>query len=63
MYTGVHSDAAWESYSSDLFDIPLNIPLECKKSGDTWLMYPCKFSDLRCESVTYIYKLYCFIIS
>ena len=35
MYTGVHLDVAWESYSFDLFDVPLQvplqIPLECKK--------------------------------
>ena len=43
MYTGVHSDVARESYSFDLFDMPLDVPLECKKTRDTWLMYPCGF--------------------
>ena len=29
MYTGVHSDVSWESYSFELFDlhIPLDVPL------------------------------------
>ena len=33
MYIGVPSDVARESYSFDLFDMPLDIPLECKKQG------------------------------
>ena len=27
MYTGVHSDVSRESYSFELFDLPLDIPL------------------------------------
>ena len=27
MYTGVHSDVSWESYSFELFDLPLDVPL------------------------------------
>ena len=39
MYTGVHSDVAWESYSFDLFDVPLHIPLECNKRRDIAMAY------------------------
>ena len=39
MYSGVHSDVAQVSYLFDLFDMPL----ECEKSRDTGLMYPCGF--------------------
>ena len=54
MYTGVdvHSDVARESYSFDLFDVPLHIPLECKKAGIFGLCIPVDSFDLRCESVT-----------
>ena len=27
MYTSVHSDAFWESYSFELFDLSLDVPL------------------------------------
>ena len=27
MYTGVHLDVSWESYSFELFDLPLDVPL------------------------------------
>ena len=63
MYTSVHSDVAWESYSFDLFDmpldIPLDIPLECKKkTGIYGLCVPVDSYDLQCESVKYqLYKL------
>ena len=40
MYTGVHSDVAQESNSFDLFDVPLHIPLECKKVGIHGLVSP-----------------------
>ena len=53
MYTSVHSDVAWESNSFDLFDVPLHIPLECKKAGLHGLCIPVDSFDLRCESVTY----------
>ena len=53
MYTGVHSDAARESYSFDLFDVLLYIPLECKKAGIYGLCIPVDSFDLWCESVTF----------
>ena len=28
MYTNVHSNVSWESYSFELFDLPLDVPLE-----------------------------------
>ena len=43
MYTGVHSDLSWESYSFELFDLPLDVPLVWEKNWDTWLMCPCGF--------------------
>ena len=52
MYTGVHSDVARESYSFDLFDMPLDVPLKCKKVGIHGLCIPVDSFDLRCESVT-----------
>ena len=53
MYTGVHSDVAWESYSFDLFDVPLYIyPWNVKKAGIYGLCIPVDSFDLRCESVT-----------
>ena len=52
MYTGVDSDVARESYSFDLFDMPLDVPLECKKAGIHGLCTPVDSFDLRCESVT-----------
>ena len=55
MYTGVHSDVARESNSFDLFDVPLHIPLECKKAGIYGLCIPVDSFDLRCESVTYLH--------
>ena len=51
MYTGVHSDVARESFSIDLFDTPLDIPLEYKKAGIHGLCIPMDSFDLRCESV------------
>ena len=48
----IHSDVAWESCSFDLFDMPLDIPLECKKAGIHGLCIPVDSFDLRCESVT-----------
>ena len=27
MYTSVHSDVSWKSYSFELFDLPLDVPL------------------------------------
>ena len=48
MYTGVHSDR--ESYSFELFDLPLDVPLVRKIHG---LCIPVDSFDLRCESVTY----------
>ena len=61
--TGVHSDVARESYSFDLFDVSLHIPLECKKAGIYGLCIPVDSFDLRRESVTwkFIPLLVCFI--
>ena len=55
LHSDVHqctSDVARESYSFDLFDMPLDIPLECKKAGIHGLCIPVDSFDLRCESVT-----------
>ena len=48
LYSDVHSDVARESYSFDLFDMPL----ECKKAGIHGLCIPVDSFDLRCESAT-----------
>ena len=40
-----------ESYSFELFDLPLDVPLEN-------IPVPVDFFDLRCESVTYCPKTY-----
>ena len=54
MYTGVHSDISWESYSFKLFYLPLNVPLVWEiNQGYLALCIPVDFFDLRCESVTY----------
>ena len=49
---GLHSDVARESYSFDLFDMPLDIPWNVKKAGMHGLCIPGNSFDLRCESVT-----------
>ena len=52
MYTSVHSDVARESYSFELFGLPLDVLLECKKAGIHGLCIPVDSFDLRCKSVT-----------
>ena len=56
MYTGVHSDVSRESYSFELFDLPLDVPL-VREINQGYVALPCipvDSFDLRCESVTYI---------
>ena len=54
MYTGVHSDVSRESYSFELFDLPLDVLLEkeINPAGIHGLCIPVDSFDLRCESVT-----------
>ena len=53
MYTGVHSDVSRESYSFELFDPPLDVPLVWKrKPGIHGLHIPVDSFDLMCETVT-----------
>ena len=53
MYTAVQSDASQESYSFELFDLPLDVPLVWTINqgymafASLWIPF-----DLRCESVT-----------
>ena len=63
MYTGIHLDVAWESYSFDLFDMPLDISLEYKKAGLCIAHIPVDSFDLMCESVTYVYILTKYILT
>ena len=56
MYTGVHSDVSRESYSFELFDLPLDVSCILGKGNKPWihgLCIPVDSFDLRCESVTY----------
>ena len=56
MYTSVHSDVSQESYSFELFDLPLNVPF-VREITQGYMAYVFLWSmdsfDLRCESVTY----------
>ena len=54
MYTSVHSDVYRESYSFEIFDLPLDVPL-VKEINQGYMAYVCisvDSFDLRCESVT-----------
>jgi len=44
MYTGVHLDVSQESYSFELFDLPLDVAIPGKKIRQEYMaMYPCGF--------------------
>ena len=42
MYTGVHSDASWESYSFELFGLTSDVPL-VREINQECMMYPFGF--------------------
>ena len=52
MYTGVHSDVSLKSYSFELFDLPLDVPLVREINQGYMTYIPMDSFDLRCESVT-----------
>ena len=54
MYAGVHLNVSWESYSLELFDLPLDVATLGigNKPGIHGLCIPVDSFDLSCESVT-----------
>jgi len=55
MYTSIHSNVSWESYSFELFDLRLDVSLVKSKAGMHGLCIPVNSFDLRCESVITVY--------
>ena len=51
MYTDVHLDVSRESYSIELFDLPLDVPL-VREINQGYMAILVDSFDLRCESVT-----------
>ena len=51
MYTSVHSNISWKSYSFEHFDLPLDVPL-VYMAGIHGLCIPVDSFDVKCESVT-----------
>ena len=59
MYTSVHLDVSWESYSFELFDLPLDVPLvKGINQGIHGLCISVDSFDLRCKSVTCVFNIY-----